>query len=835
MLDDEINRLRSIATPAVLDAVQRHHNWMEEVYDDLVQRDKVEADSGRVKYYPNYIRRFGDSMNTLPGLPYQMRDPRRMYLKQRRGHQQIHDSNYIRVMEQYATRVYIDNAIDDFIQATAETYDLRTGTSSEIPKLSPAELQQVLDQHPKGVQPGNVYDANGVSFTVYQFTPGRVMYPARAIKDAVIQDALDAGLDELGIDIDALRQAIANSASGLPQVPQLQTIMGEDLTHRAVVMGGQHKMYIVPTEIANRLKRFRESSAPSPVAEAMRVATKAFKMMALHTNVFSWQGQNIFSNNIMAAVESTEILGRQKEALALLRGKLTGPQYDALLEMIHDARIWNSTFVGVGGGVGHAINRPGLRPYRADVTHGISNLHPFGDNPIGDFWRAYERRLQMIEAIPKVASFLENYSRVMQGLPVRAVGVTTGGLDPYSALAAGRVARELNVDYGTTAPTMRLIQSTLFPFSTWYIKITPHVARALFRNKDSIKDNFGLITVLSMFVAAYLWNHLMYWDTEKRMDWQKDTLHVNTGIKDEKGNPYYWSEQTPFDAAAQWVGLHTVPANLDRVMSGEWTVEDAAKQQLSDMFGFQTKATVPTAPGALMEKLLNPMIATWTNLNANRDNFTGQEIVSKSNPNLWGTLSRATPDNPVGQAIQRQYIAKKMISPYMQWTRAEQMQDTDSPIVNWFTENGPVAWRKLLGIRLANLESLDLQKWYDDRNWDQSLFDSKSKQLLDAYVEAYGKNITPDELNAMKERIQAQSGIPVTEADIGAMMAKPSFKIRVNQELLQKTQDPAERTRLINEIKLLKYQMAREGFDDASDTIKPFLGLPPVPVPAPAH
>lgn len=831
-LDNAIIQLRANATPAVLDSIDRHHTWMEEVYDDLVARGKTEAGMGRVKYFPNYIRRFGDGLDALPGLPYSMREPKRQYLRKRRGHTQIHDSNYIGVMEQYGTRVNLHNAIDDFQKATGQEYDIRNGTNPELPKLTQAELMAVLSQFPT-VQPGNTYDVKGIPFKAYQFNPGRVLYPVRVVDGYVIQDAINAGLDELGIDIQGLAQTLQARMGGMPGIPSLttpfpnlETVMGEQLTSPALALGQQHQMFIVPAEVANKLERFRESNQPNIISEIARIETKVFKMLALHFNPITWQRQNILSNNVMLAAESLTALGKQPEALQLLRGKLTGPHYDLLLELINDARIYSSSFIGTGVGSTRAINHPDLRQYRSQSTSTLGKLNPFGDNPIGDFWRAYQSKLHTIEAIPKVALFLENYDNLTHGIPVKPITVSLGGLAPGTVLAVGRSARELNGDFAAVTDKMKIIQGFGFPFAIWYMKISPQVLRGL----GHINASWGVKAMLALLIAIQIWNHVLYPETEDAMDWQKEFLHINTPFKDEHGNPYYWSLQTPLDGAGQWVGLDKVQGNLDEVLANRMTLEEAAGKQLNDMFGFQKDSAMPfmTAAGSLLGKLLNPAVKAFADLRANRDSFTGQEIVSKSNPNLWGTLSHMTPDNPEGQKIQRAYFLKQMIAPYAQYLRASQMKDPDSTIWNWITD-GPASWRNVLGIKAVNMDGLNRERWYDAKNFTQSLHDMKMVQIIGLQHAKDSGDLSADDYAAAAAVVGAGEGPVPTDAEIDAARKTPAYQIVSEQEALKKETDPAKRRVIEDHVKYLQLLRSQDNYKNEPAWMKRTIGPPPTP------
>lgn len=849
-IDDRINYLRGVSTPAVLDAVDRHHQWMEEIFNDLVARDKAEPGQGRTKYFPNMVLRFGDGMGRIPGLPMRMRNPRRMYLKEREGHVDLHDADYIRVMEQYGARVYLHNMIDDFMQSVAKEYDLlAAGTSlgpgssrnSELPQLTVQELQQAEQWMNTKGKPDAVYTTpNGVRFKVFQYNPGRVYHPVRAVKNDVIQDAIDAGVDELAIDIDQLRQTLLQSlpvGMPLPPSPQLtspepplMTENQDDLTTPAIALGKQHKLYLLPLEVTEKLKRFREVSQLDPVLELMRAATRVFKTSVLMWNFAGWQGQNMFSDELGLYTESFDALFRQKEALDLLRGKLTAPQYQRLVELLHDARIYNASFVGSSSGVPAALNSPALRQYRAQSATVLQKLNPFGANVIGDFMRALNGGMQTREAIAKVALFLENYDRIQKGLPVKVTGISLGGLDPRSLLAVGRAARELNVDYGATAPIMRFVQGTVFPFIPFYLKVLPQVLRAMKHKGAFMPGDEFLAKIVSLFVAAWLVNHLIFPEQEKNNpDWVKWGLHVNLPFTDRYGHPYYWAMQTQEDVAAQWFGLHTLGANLDRVMNNKSTIEEAAKRQLEDMIGHQDRNVAPTAPGAMLERLYNPLVKAFVDVTANRDSFTGQEIVSKDKPNLWGDLSKAYPDNPYGRKLMMEYVAKKLITPYSQFLTAENMKDSDNPYWNWVTETGPASFMKLFGIHTVNPDAQARSEWFKKMDFEDSLKASKALQIRALSLANDNGDIHQDEFDRRVKEINAQPGAEVTGGDLAKMQSAPAYQRDKLMQQLKTVTDPAERQDIIRKISQWNEMFDTNRFFKLPVDLMNRIGPPPSP------
>jgi hypothetical protein len=181
----------------------------------------------------------------------------------------------------------------------------------------------------------------------------------------------------------------------------------------------------------------------------------------------------------------------------------------------------------------------------------------------------------------------------------------------------------------------------------------------------------------------------------------------------------------------------------------------------------------------------------------------------------------------------------------MQAMRAEQMNDPNGALWNWITE-GPLSWKKLLGIRTANLDALDMAKWYDDKNWEQSLLETHSKELIDTYVQYEAGNLTPQELSERAVAILQKDGpaitvgpnltAPVPGYDLYRMTQTNAFKLQVDKALLGKATEPEKRKAIIEDMKALEDKLRMESYHGTPKAMKqigpngmPYVPEPPVP------
>lgn len=859
-MDHDLVHLHDIATPAVEQSVERFHDWMNEVRDNLVSRGKMSADHGYERYFPNqFLHSSGNER--LPGMPTRLQEPWRGYTQARKGHVIPHDPDWIRVMEKYGTRFYLDNAIDDFIRSTSESHDFKQWLSSDQTKKLMAESHGELkadhvysvdlaDLTPQqvrtistGVFGGSNYTGKlpaSIKLTGFQFNPNPVFYPAQAIVEQVITDAMNAGLEELGIDLNKLRDTAAaqgRAPGELPRPPELQTVMEEPLTKGVLALGSEHKMYLLPVEVAQRLKNFRQAGIVGPFTEFARAATQAWKASVIHFSGGAYYTHVTLGNEITLFAEDTMALAKQPQALAMLRKKLTPPQYAQMIRLFEDARVWNSVFY-TGSTRPATTTIPDIRKYRP--AQGLSRLNPFGENVLGDALREWQRYGQIVQVVPKLAKFLADMERVEQGQPIVNSAVNMHGLDPTSVLAAGKNAREnVHPDYRGVAPGMRGFY-TAFPFAAYHMKIVaPWLRRASAKGWAFPGDKF-LALIGGLYVSAWIWNHFMYPEDEHELPpWQKEMLHINTGLRDASGKILSVGMEIPTDIIARWGGLHTVSENLDKVREGTWTLEQAAEQQAKDIFGHQKLSLMPTAPAAMLQKLFNPVLMAITEMYANKDSQTGHEIVPKSNRSLWGDPSAAWPQTETGATMMSEHFVKRLISPYMQFLRAAQSDDPDSAFSTWLTDSGPFSWKRALGVRKAVPGAGDSADWYSDSDLQQSLYEEKIKKMSDAYVQWAGGNISAEQRDAMIAPILDQAGPNPTfsaatgESDLQKLQARPQYKIWVAEETLRKTADPQERRDLQDQISALRYQIARDNYKNLPEPVKKVVPVPPVPLPLP--
>lgn len=829
----EIDRLEGIATPAVMAAVDRHHAWMKEMWDEFVQRGIVSASDGRYTYFPNMLLHVDSQLDPIPGLPMKMQNLKNQNLKERKGHITPHDPDYIRVMDKYGTRSYTYLNNFDFLQAAAEENDI-------LSHMDDADKKAILATTKGELRPGAVYhDGAGNTFKAFQPNTGRIAYPAQVIENQVLWAAIDAGLDELAIDLQAYQQ-------NLP-VPELPTTMGEPLTRSAFVLGGNRKTYLLPAAIANKLEHFKENQRIGPFASVLRAAMQAWKISAITFSGLHYHINNFIGDDISLYVEDMAALGDQPAALKLIRGKLNTADAEELTRMIEDARVWNSTFIA-GGAMGGAINSPSLRKYRKNDLTG--SLNPFGSNPLGDALREYQRLGQIRESIPKVAKFIADFRRVRQGLPVVTKGISLAGLDPLSDLAVGRASREMNGDFGKISGRQRLFYNLAFQFLPYHVLTMGQWARrAGYKAKGMPPGLYFVLAAGAIYGTAFAWNNYMYPEVEANLeDWQREMLHINTGAKDAEGMPVTVSIETPIDMAARWVGLHTLQPNIEKVMEGKMTIEQAAAKQVHDIFGFQEHSVLPTAAGAQLEELFNPMAKVLMDLRANKDSRTGRQIVPD---NLMGGTGNVWPKTITGQKMFGEYVVKKMVSPYMQMLRAAQSDSADSDISTWFNETGPFSWKRALGITSVNPGAQESKDYLANVNLQKALHDEKLLAISNIYLEFAGGNITAAQRDALIQPWMDRPGlnptgpppmdnpIPAEQSDMDKIQLRPSFMLQMDEMLLRKTTDPEKRKAIALEMAGIREKMGLESYFGLNDRFKlepdktkggrPYIEQPPAP------
>lgn len=568
-----LQELMSQASPTIRDMIARHDELMRAVGLDLVRRGKLSPVSLQAAYFPHYVLDYLSDEANFPYLPRRLREPFRYYAKERVGSVKDIDTDYLNVMYRHLTKIFLDNATDDFAEAVARQYDM----SAAI---------RAMGREP---EPRVLYEIEGKHYVGWQYAPGNRIYPAVTPVEKAVADAI---ANEMTVEQFLAENIVRGPRGGVRLEP------GGPL-REIPALGGRKPVQVIPVEVARHLDSLRHRQLAKwaePLADAMSV----WKRMTLGFAGVPFQVNNLVGDLMNLYREDPGALLAFRDAwAAVVKGQAPADIPD-LLEQAVKQRVRESGLI-----------RSPVVPYLGEPS--LARLQPLKAglaryNPLS----LYEQVSEIREDLPRMMKFITDMRRIREGRQVVAKSIDIAGLAPMEA--AGKAAREFTVDYGKLTPEMKGARRLLFPFLTFYVENTKNWFNYVLKNPSDAAVKFGI-----PLGAVWLWNNTIQKNVEEKLpEYYRWMPHINTGYVTEDGKHIVISLQTPLDLAAQMVGLDKLPDKVTRVRAGEMTPSEAAKAQLGDMV---------RAPFEEAYQLLNPIAKAIIDIAANKDSFTGAAIV----------------------------------------------------------------------------------------------------------------------------------------------------------------------------------------------------------------
>lgn len=610
-VEDAIRELQSKVNSNVQRALGEHDSLMKAVWAELQNRGKVSPlKEGREHYYPhrvldylaNFDRRF-------PAVARRLKEPNRYYLKERRGTTRYIDTDYIGVMLHDLTKIYIDNATDDFMAEVAAKYDIWPG----LDKKTREKLGEPV--------PGRLYDIDGKRYMGWQYDPGRQIYPATSVYE---EQALKA-----------VEEIVRNKLGPADAIAKM-----EELFRKVPALGRYKRVYLLPEEIALRLTRLREPRITHHWMQAITGAVNWWKGAVLGPlgagipfQTFNFIGDciNLFREDPVALL----YLAQGWKAAGQWQKNIVGPKFKRMVEVAELGRVLEAGMMKRGG-LPYDPVLARLEPQR----YWLRKVNP------GELYSELSERRELT---PRLAKLIVDLKRIDAGkLPVaKSIDVKKlirDGLTPEEV--ATKIAREALVDYGKLTPEMKEYRDLFFPFLTFYVQNFENWVRYIARNPGDF-----IIKFFVPLAAISLYNWTVHGDVEESLPvYYRIMPHLITGYRTEDGKPIIIGFQTPIDQAAEVLGLEIVPDLVRRVNSGEITLGEAAKELAGHVLG-----SVPRE----MWSLFNPFFKAPIEAAMNRDTFRDRPIVPER---LKGT--------PEDMQLRLKYILQQWFAPYAQYMRA---------------------------------------------------------------------------------------------------------------------------------------------------------------------
>jgi hypothetical protein len=692
----------------------------------------------------------------------------RSYTLSREGTARSINTDYMDVMHRHFAKVDFHNALEDFQVRIADQYD-------EFSKLPETDQKLIRAQSGGMLVPGKLYTLpDGRVARGWQLDPGRNIFPVDTVNMKILAQAALKAFDTE--DYKGFVEGLANTMVAKPGTPGSPTIAGPrggSLFGEAAALGGYRQVRLLEEPVHDTLMRIRNRPGEMDLIDDASGLMRLWKR-----GMLTWPGLPL---QVKLGLSHAAALYREDPAAFL---KL--PQAVQLLAGKGDPSLMES--VKEQGILSHSSPYAPLKPTN------VSNMLQHADIPWLSKLNYYANPYRWLQNIasyrgdaPRVAKFMADLDRIQKGVDPKTSSVNVAGLEPIAA--AGKIAREFDADYGSSAPGTRAL-GALFPFSTYAIKSLPRWVMSVKNDPVGMAAKFGL-----PMLAAYMWNNTGdRQEVEKQLpEWLRAEHHIiltdfqGKPILDDRGRPSIFHAETSDLLTQRIIGTEKIFMYASDVMNGTKTPQEAGKFLLKDMaLGLPRMA----------ERLENPAIKAYTGLLSNTNPFTKTPIVPDR---LVGTDQ--------GKALQHDFFWSQVWPVYSVYARSEHAQDRMFPAGD--TESLVMKGLKTAaetGVRMAipysrNLAHPDLAATERGNEYNavaalksahnQALADIEDSWVVQE-VTGQGENFDRDLDKAVNQGLD--------EKTIESRLESPRVQRRIAEEKLRLAKDPAEIKRLRSEI-----------------------------------
>jgi hypothetical protein len=801
---------------------------------DLVKRGLIRPEDLKEHYAANIILKHISLLDDFGiRLPQRLKRAWRGYTMKREGTTAPHETNVVVRDFDTISKIELHNRLDDLAAHIKTSYDATPYFTREemIEKFG----QRLIDLEKYSAIPENlradwkiikgsdgrmyaetynnpkpndhkVIEIRDKRWKAISMNPGRSYYNAQSITEKRVAEMWN--------------QLLADEDAVLPT----QEVLSYLKPIKAV--GGPREVVILPEAVADAVLKMRASTFPSKLSRYIFKGTSAWKRVTLDLAGIPFQVNNFVGDMINLAREDpaafTRIGGAIRSAyeanpfgpqiLFKHNPERLSPELKTALTVAEQQSVIKSSAL-FSSDVYKATFDPRLYKYRG-LAGAFGRWNPINwIEGFSEFRESVPRMTYIIKQMeratdPKFQAWRD--ARIKKGLPLlETKTVDTTGLDEIAGI--GKAAREIFVDYGKITPLMARTGRVLFPFSTFYIQNAGNWA------KYAAKHPLGAVAKIGVpYVLMNTWNWTYFPEQERNISklWRY-IPHVWTPYKAKDGRLICIALQTPVDMAFRLIpGLSSALDMLPRYFKTK--DKDDIELLWRETW---TAAGMPTETALA---LLNPAIKTSMDLIANKDYF-GNKIYPDAEKGSWSAKQKMAT-----------YFLTGMVSPFMQYSRAEEVKSTFPVIEKRFSGTSqPPGWRRELvqnipkaiqygplnvsraaGIRPINTEGAELQRIkLSESLVDQEAYEKANKmhqQALDA-IEVKFDTLSATEDQAVNEYSKAamEQGLSLA-ADYRAVQADPDMSMmekdraaRVVKLASEKYKNLAQGTDRISRIKIM--------------------------------
>jgi len=577
-------------------------------------------------------------------IPKEIKKEFNPYLLRRGGSIRDISTDYENVVKEYLIKTKHIFEIDKFYEDSVKKYNL-LNLVDNLDTVNERFFKPTEWRHgeivPNDMIPESIKQKYpDVKWRAYGYEKGRTIFPVKSVNEEMLAEAIEDGLT-----VEELME-LRGSRGGLPMRDML-------------ALGRRKATIILPEQIYSRLSKYRDAHSKeiAQMLSAMLKYTRLFKpFVTKWYGGIAWRIANSVGDYSNLAFYHPEALLKVPQAIktAYELSKKSPEEYSELTKkLVNDLKengVLSSSFVTGEMNV----------PTRLLVKSKL--------NPLSWLSVTFDKFSAGAEVAPKIASILNNLERIEKGKPL-----ILRGADPYilqmakmgyAQEATYAFGRAVTVDYAAMPDAFKTVFSEfLAPFAYWFARTTAATIRTVYRY-----PLYSAAAFLAPIAGIYIWNNL----PQNKKIWDSLPEESKVGLpiilgQTEKGKAIIFRILRPQDIVGMIFGVDKLINNVESVVKGKLTPEEAAKITLSEM--------ISAPPRFFLSRLLNPLFSVFNGIVMNKDPYTNQTIV---------------PEKFVGSEkaieFQLQYIAEKLLPPIMQMYYTEAEQDFKENTIEWLAE-----------------------------------------------------------------------------------------------------------------------------------------------------
>jgi len=754
---EHLEFLEDTVSQDVKDAAKHMGNLMEALGQELVARGKLKET--RKNYAHHEIIEFmPEYMRGLKvAQQHKFKQPFRGYTKKAVGSKRL-----IRTDEQgfwsHVGKVKIDNRMEDFMLSQARKYD---------------KLKQWRENN-KGKRPKPVETIDGK-----RYKP--VVYK---------QNTFSA----LGVNEDILNEAWTQDAS-VREWLDMTGKQGGQPTAR-IRARGQPTLFLLPEEVANKMMNLVDSSDPLwDVMYSLSRMTRQWKAMTLTVAGLPYQIGNLIGDTWnMLAFDPSAVLYMDKAVVAA--AKILDPKTKVTALGVNEKLVDQLVRVAEAKDVAGSGFTAEIGTFSA-ITKGKN---------------AWRKANEFREAVARLAILAHQLDRVNKGQSVQKVaGISTEGLDGESA--AAKVAREALVDYVDVPKTyQRLLTGFAAPFIRFHEANVRNHVRTLTKGDAQAKMQY-ILAAIAPYLAAFAWNH---GDDERQQienqlpEWLRKRFHIVLG-KDEEGRNVVIAPPSPVDMAWSWFGLDNLNMLTSELLQKRITPKEFAQKLGTDVLQVPADKTMST---------MGPILQFAAGLLSNRDPFTKRTVMPESLHQAIVTNDYTYDDIKYIFPYVRGYLVEKMFTPIAQYTRTQKGGDPErNPFVKYLL-NGPLDFKRAVGIYETDPTSGELSETYDKKNSAERKYYYWRQKAIDDVFRKHGASWRSTALGRDFVKDMKAAGIANADGQMLKWQQSSKAQFAIQTKALQNTTDPRQRKSIQDKLRSLRRKQAEESLKQTPRSVR---------------